>query len=94
MFLTGQSGPPVAVRAMGPGAIVGEVASLLGLPRSADVICQEPARVLCLTHSTIQRLKAEDPDLAALLALILARSLAVKVTQTNALLFRSQARHG
>ena len=78
----------------GTGAIVGEVASLLGLPRSADVICQEPARVLCLTHSTIQRLKAEDPDLAALLALILARSLAVKVTQTNALLFRSQARHG
>ncbi len=94
VFLSDPIGPPVAVRAIGPGAIVGEVASLLGQPRGADVIGQAPARVLCLSEATIQALRPNAPDLSALLALILARSLAVKVTQTNALSFRSQARQG
>ncbi len=70
VFLSDPIGPPVAVRAIGPGAIVGEVASLLGQPRGADVIGQAPARVLCLSEATIQALRPNAPDLSALETLL------------------------
>lgn len=92
VFLLGESGKRVAVRAMGPGAIVGEVAHLLELPRTADVICQEPARVLRLSQDRFAEINRSDPELAALLATMLARSLARKVLMTNALLSGRQGR--
>ena len=92
VFLAGASGPQVAVRSMGPGAIVGEVARLLAQPRTAEVICQEAAEVLCLSEATMDRIERDDPALAALLTTIIARSLARKVLLTNALLSGRQPR--
>lgn len=89
VLLAQRSGPAIRVRSMGPGAVVGELASLLKTPRNADVICEAAARVYRLSAGTIERLEREDRDLAALLWLILARSVALKVTQTNALLTRA-----
>lgn len=79
-------GGSVRVRAMGPGAIVGEVAYLTGQPRNADVVCEEPASVLCLTADTMRQIEAADRDLAALLMAIFARSLGAKLALTNTLL--------
>ena len=92
VFLSGGSGPQVAVRSMGPGAVVGEVARLLGQPRTAQVICQETAVVLCLSEAAMDRIDRDDPALAALLTIIIARSLARKVLLTNALLSGRQPR--
>lgn len=92
VFLTGFAGPRVAVRSMGPGAIVGEVAWLLNQPRTADVICQDAATVMCLPEAEMDRIGRDDPEMAALLSAILARSLARKVLTTNALLSGRQPR--
>jgi sulfate permease, SulP family len=90
VYLPRGTAVPLLVRAMGPGAVVGEMASLLGQARSADVVAQMPSRVRRLSVAARERIEADDRDLAALLAMILARSLAIKVTQTNALLARGQ----
>lgn len=92
VFLTNATGPKVAVRSMGPGAIVGEVARLLDQPRTADVICQEEALILCLSEAEMDRIERDLPEMAALLTTILARSLARKVMLTNALLSGRQPR--
>jgi len=92
VYLPRGDAAPLLVRAMGPGAVVGEMASLLGQARSADVVAQMPSRVRRLSVAAQARIAAEDRDLAALLAMILARSLAIKVTQTNALLARGNQR--
>ncbi|SLN20872.1 Bicarbonate transporter BicA [Roseovarius gaetbuli] len=88
VLLPQRDGPAIRVRSMGPGAVVGELASLLDTPRNANVICEATARVYQLSADTIARLEREDRDLAALLWRILARSVALKVMQTNALLTR------
>ena len=77
------SGRSIRVRAIGKGAIVGEIALLTGLPRNADVICEEAAAVLCLTESAIKKIEAHDPHLAALMMSIFGRALAVKLAQSN-----------
>ena len=88
VLLPQRGGSAIRVRSMGPGAVVGELASLLDTPRNANVICETTARVYQLSADTIARLEREDRDLAALLWRLLARSVALKVTQTNALLTR------
>lgn len=88
VLLPQRTGSAIRVRSMGPGAVVGELASLLDTPRNANVICETSAHVYRLSAEAIARLEREDRDLAALLWLILARSVALKVTQTNALLTR------
>ncbi len=86
VHLPTDNGGSVRVRAMGPGAIVGEIAYMTGQPRNADVSCEEAATVFCITAATIRRIEAEDRDLAALLMSIFARSLSAKLALTNDLL--------
>lgn len=86
VHLPTENGGSVRVRAMGPGAIVGEIAYMTGQPRNADVVCEDQVTVLCLTATTIHQIEAEDRDLAALLMSIFARSLGAKLALTNDLL--------
>jgi sulfate permease, SulP family len=74
------------VRSAGPGGVIGEMAYLTALPRGADVEAEAPTVVFRLAEATIDALRRDDPDLATLLAFILGRSVAVKLTQTNALM--------
>lgn len=91
IYLPGATGgAPIRLRVMAPGAIVGEVAHLLNLPRTADVVAETPARVWRMSEAAIAGLAAEAPALAALWSRILARSLAYKVVQTNRLLADSR----
>lgn len=85
------SGCKIRVRAIGQGTIVGEIAFLTGQPRNADVICEEVAVVLCLTETTINDIEAQDRYLAALMMAIFARSLAVKLGQSNTQLVNLRA---
>ena len=81
VHLPGTLVPGPRVRVLAPGALVGEMAQLLNLPRSADVIAQTEAKVWRMPPG----LAARDPGLALLWATILARALALKLSQTNRL---------
>jgi len=59
-----------------PGEVFGEMAFLLGRPRSADVYAvAEGTRVLSLSESSLHRLISEEPEVAAKLLLNVSRML-------------------
>jgi SulP family sulfate permease len=59
--------------------MVGEVALYLGSPRTADVVAETPSVVLRLRRAVIDRMEAEEPELAAALHRRLAETLAERV---------------
>ncbi len=84
--LSNPSGPPTRLRSLRAGAIVGEAARYLGRRRTADVVVHAPSVIWKLSDEAIERLEAEDRDLAAQLHALMARSLAEKVEKTNGML--------
>lgn len=81
--ITLSDGRPLRLRTMTAGAVVGEIALLLGQTRGADVVVEAPSTIHRLTAATLARLEREDPELALLLHRILATTLAQKVTLAN-----------
>ncbi|ANC91713.1 STAS domain-containing protein [Azospirillum humicireducens] len=81
--ITLPDGRPLRLRTMTAGAVVGEIALLLGQTRGADVVVEAPSTIHRLTAATLARLEREDPELALLLHRILATTLAQKVTLAN-----------
>jgi SulP family sulfate permease len=79
-------GRSLRLRTMTAGAVVGEIALLLGQTRGADVVVETPATIHRLTAATLARLESEDPELALVLHRILATTLAQKVTLANRLI--------
>ncbi|PWC83853.1 hypothetical protein TSH100_19650 [Azospirillum sp. TSH100] len=79
-------GRTLRLRTMTAGAVVGEIALLLGQTRGADVVVETPATIHRLTAATLARLEREDPELALVLHRILATTLAQKVTLANRLI--------
>jgi SulP family sulfate permease len=77
---------PTLLRSLCSGAIVGEAARYLGRRRTADVVVHAPSVIWRLSENAIDRIEAEDRDLAAQLHALMARSLAEKVEKTNGLL--------
>jgi SulP family sulfate permease len=53
-----------------------------GVRRTADVVAEEPSVVLRIRRSAIERMEAEEPDLAAALHRWLARTLAERLSDT------------
>ena len=62
--------------------VVGEVALYTAAPRTADVVAETPSVVLRLGRDSIERLEAEQPELAAALHRWLATTLAERLTDT------------
>ncbi len=60
-----QDGARVRLRTMRPGIVVGEIALYSGRPRTADVVAEEPSVVLRLSRASIDRMRRQDPSLAA-----------------------------
>jgi hypothetical protein len=68
------------IRVMGPGDVFGEMAFLLGRPRSADVYAAtDGVRVLSLSESTIREMIETEPSVAARLLLNIAKILCLRV---------------
>jgi SulP family sulfate permease len=63
-----------------PGVTVGEIALYTGASRTADVIAETPSVVLRLARSAIERLEADEPELAVALHRWLATTLAQRLT--------------
>jgi SulP family sulfate permease len=75
-------GTRMRVRSINPGVVVGEVAMYSGDPRSADVVGEGSSMVLRLDSASIERLEAEDPELASALHRWLAGVLSERLSDT------------
>jgi NTE family protein len=64
---------------VGPGAFVGELAVLLGEPRSATVIVDEDAELLALSRRDLDALMTDHPALS----MALSRELGRRIVRTN-----------
>jgi SulP family sulfate permease len=60
--------------------VVGEVTLYTDVPRTADVVAEEPSVVLRISRGSIDRLEREEPELAAALHRWLATTLAERLT--------------
>jgi SulP family sulfate permease len=75
-------GTRMRLRTMRPGVVVGEMAMYTGVPRSADVVAETPSVVLRLRRSSIERIEAEEPELAAALHRWLATTISERLGDT------------
>lgn len=82
-------GRTLRVRSLRPGAIVGEIASYAGLPRTADVVAETPATVYRFAPKTLESALAHDPALAAAWHKMIAITLSEKIHRTTLMLQES-----
>jgi sulfate permease, SulP family len=75
-------GSRIRLRTLRPGVVVGEIALYTGGARTADVVAEVPSVVLRIGRESIERLEAEEPELAATLHRWLATTLAERLTDT------------
>jgi len=73
----------IRLRTLRPGVVVGEIALYTGGARTADVVAEAPSVVLRIGRESIERLEAEEPELAAALHRWLATTLAERLTDTR-----------
>jgi SulP family sulfate permease len=71
-----ERGTRMRLRTLRPGVVVGEVAMYSGEPRTADVVAEGASVVLRLGRGSIERIEADDPELASALHRWLAATLA------------------
>ncbi len=71
------------LRTMRPGVVVGEIAMYTEVPRTADVVAEDPSVVLRLSKASIERMETEEPELAAALHRWLATTLADRFSYTQ-----------
>jgi SulP family sulfate permease len=70
------------LRSVNAGVVVGEVALYTGVPRTADVVAETPSVVLRLSKASIERIEAEEPELATALHRWLAGILSERLRDT------------
>jgi SulP family sulfate permease len=75
-------GTRMRLRTMHPGVVVGEIALYTGATRTADVVTATRSVVLRLSRSSIERIEADDPALAAALHRWLAWTVADRLGDT------------
>jgi SulP family sulfate permease len=75
-------GTRMRLRSVQAGVVVGEVAMYTGVHRTADVAAETPSVVLKLSSSAIDRIEAEDPELAGALHRWLAGILSERLRDT------------
>jgi SulP family sulfate permease len=78
-----EAGTPMRLRTIRPGVVVGEVAMYTGAPRTADVVAETPVVVFRLTSAVIDRIEAENPELATAMHRWLARTLAERLAESQ-----------
>jgi SulP family sulfate permease len=76
-------GSRIRLRTLRPGVVVGEIALYAEVARTADVVAEAPSVVLRITREAIERLEAEEPELAAALHRWLATTLAERLSDTR-----------
>lgn len=84
--LVTREGTQVRMSTVLPGVMVGEIGLYTAVPRTADVMAEIPSVVLRLSRASIERMEAEEPQLAAALHRWFAKTLAERlIDRTRAL---------
>lgn len=83
IYVSRPDGGRLRLRLIGAGSIVGEMALYLGLPRTADVIAEGPARVLVMTEAALADLAQDAPAELAAWHAVMAGTLADKLSRTT-----------
>ena len=74
------------LRVQGPGALIGEMGFLLGMPRTATVTTEIPCRLRRLTRADLARLEREQPELAIQFHRLMANLLAGRIQDKDRLI--------
>jgi SulP family sulfate permease len=77
---------PMRLRSALPGAIVGEIAYVLGQPRTASVVAEIPVTAYRLTRARVRALEASSPELVIELQRLILRHVARRLADTTRLL--------
>ena len=85
VLLPRQGGGKRRLRIMEAGALLGDVAFALDVPRTADVVAEVDCRILSISADEIRELEKEEPALGVALQRIVSRALAEKVVAANRL---------
>jgi SulP family sulfate permease len=75
--------PPVQLRAMGPGTVVGEVALYHGTRRTASVTTDSPCTVYRLSRQALTKMERLDPRLASAVHALFAHRLAERLADVT-----------
>jgi SulP family sulfate permease len=78
-----EDGQIVRLRSMRGGTTVGEMGLYMGIPRTADVIASRSSLVYRLSAEALERMRKDDPEVAALLHEWIARQLAERLAASN-----------
>jgi SulP family sulfate permease len=81
--LTTPEGTQMRLSTVLPGVMVGEIALYTAAPRTADVVAETPSVVLRISRDSIERLEADEPELAAALHRWFATTLAQRLAGTT-----------
>ena len=81
--LEGDDGQIVRLRSMRGGTTIGEMGMYMHTPRSADVIASRSTILYRLSADALDRMRTDEPDLAALLHEWIARLLAERLAANN-----------
>ncbi len=75
-------GERLRLRTVAPGAVLGEVAVYARMPRTASVIADVPSVVQRLSRESLDRIEAEQPELASAIHRWFAKLLALRLADT------------
>ena len=71
------------LRTYGPGSVVGEMGFFSGEPRSADIVAEVDAEVLCITRECNARIENLHPELARAIHRHVINTLAQRLRSAN-----------
>jgi SulP family sulfate permease len=74
---------PIRLRTMREGAIFGEIALYLDIPRSLSVVATKPSTVYQLSSDALEKMAGRDPDLAVAFQNYVIRLLAERLVDLN-----------
>jgi SulP family sulfate permease len=76
---------PLRLKSMGAGTVVGEITFYVAGPRSASVVALEPTTAYLLSGDAMRRMQREHPQQASEFHAFMAKTLALKLVETNRL---------
>lgn len=89
VFISDESGKEMMIAILGPGEVVGEIASLDGERRTASVVAMEPATVLHINHNDFKNFLKENHELAFEIIQVLTRRIRSYADSVGNLAFKN-----
>jgi sulfate permease, SulP family len=76
-------GRPIRLRRMAGQTVVGEMGFYRGLPRTANVVAEEPTLIYLLSRAGFERMRQQDPEAASAFNQLIIRLLADRLSFAN-----------